>query len=1436
MTALDGAAPRSGVAVRASVAALDAALPDNGHWHVDSEVDSLSWVTKQERRERWKVLRSVQKYAAFMEGYAKAMAADACAVARGARPRGNDWLSDASDASASATSSAGVQRKQAARALDKLVEALGDATRDAHELASLPGMPLQASEAIAAVRVRFAAGRLLRDTLAPLLADAGALSAIDVACRAYRVAMDVAEALREYFDACRRRTAPQRAPPKHKQSKQSPSDDAQLAAVQRTACDSVDAALHALLVALSVFGLETLAFDTAAVCAEGAARAVYVSATVATLGGVAGASAPDECAASLRRALDAHTVAGDARQLLELVDKWAPSSLPTPTSRPSLPIVQHWLQDGALRVDLRLGYDARSAAAVADGPLARARAERATAHDEGVRDSCDDACVESFAAGLRARLPFVFVLQASLLGYELCRSTGLPGAEFTYALEAWQRRMADEIRAHRSVMVVAPTSSGKSFASYYCVQRLLATCETGTMAFVVPSSALVNQVSAVIYGAFNNTFNDTAVWGTFTREYRHGDLKSRVLVMQPECLEILLLSNTDSARLWRSRLQYVVFDEMHHLGDADTGATWERCIHLVPCPVIALSATVSNAEQVCAWMSQVERTKFCEPSRPDVVLVEHAERYSHLRHHTFDADQRRLIASHPWSLLTPELVRAHPAQLPDLLLHPHHIVTAFCVLRQCGVDVPVPPARPLVSLVGEQYPGDARAARSVLLTHRWCRALGDSLYHALRSVDDDGVVSQVIAALGDSGRASQLAAPNERIRGRLATDILSCVDELRSRDRAPTIVFGVSQARCNALAALMLSKIRKQIADEKAARADEITAEQAQRVAARERCQQLAAQIERAKSAAFLEAMEESHNDLADICNRPTIPEIIMMKATLSKAALKRYDERRDAAKLLHPPWRRSAALAELRTLHAVALRFGIGLHHAALPAAHRRLVEQMLRERQLAVVFTTDTLAHGLNMPCRSVVFTPPLFAPGKYLQMAGRAGRRQFDSVGDVVFVGFDDADVALLRAAPLPPICGQFALPPNHVLRVLGVVPPSAPPELSGPTWRDRIASLVRHPLLGATSGAALPTTRLLLESSLRQLRDWRFVTPNLALTLRAQFVTHLSWQPNARLLAMLLADGVVERALRQRDSDTAAVCIVLVSWLCPPSRSRGAADRHRLDVRAIVGDSIVDFVEQCERALTEVDTLRAAAAGDGSASTAAAAALDDALDAARASLIDQVRRDAESVLTPDCWASHELHPERSDGSVRLVCRANEPAASLSLDLVFPSDFPASAPTATVRVDGAATAVSLTSHWLRTGNLAAAVRLVLALLPQTDATAPLSKAARSSVDAFRLRADESLCADHDDAAAAGDAFALTSRARHATSLFLHFYRCRSLDAVSAVAGCDMYMAIKDFVFSLRSIVVVLFRARCDALAVVFGRVAEELDSHLKVAVGRY
>ncbi|KAF6198590.1 hypothetical protein GE061_008338 [Apolygus lucorum] len=99
--------------------------------------------------------------------------------------------------------------------------------------------------------------------------------------------------------------------------------------------------------------------------------------------------------------------------------------------------------------------------------------------------------------------------------------------------------------------------------------------------------------------------------------------------------------------------------------------------------------------------------------------------------------------------------------------------------------------------------------------------------------------------------------------------------------------------------------------------------------------------------------------------------------------------------------------LPQIRTLQSHLIR-GIGVHHSGILPVLKEIVEFLFQEGKVKLLFATETFAMGVNMPARTVVFysikkfdggEQRFLLPAEYIQMAGRAGRRGEDTVGNVI-----------------------------------------------------------------------------------------------------------------------------------------------------------------------------------------------------------------------------------------------------------------------------------------------------------------------------------------------------------------------------------------------------------------------------------------------------
>ena len=191
-----------------------------------------------------------------------------------------------------------------------------------------------------------------------------------------------------------------------------------------------------------------------------------------------------------------------------------------------------------------------------------------------------------------------------------------------FELDRFQLEAIRAIDGGRSVLVAAPTSSGKTVVAEHAVDRALA---SGRRAFyTAPIKALSNQKFRDLGrrlgpGQVGLLTGDNTILS-----------EAPVVVMTTEVLRNMLYAGSTAI----DDLAWVVLDEVHFLEDPYRGAVWEEVILNLPpqIGIVALSATVSNSEELGAWLNAVRG--------PTDVVVER-RRPVPLRSHYLVVERRR---------------------------------------------------------------------------------------------------------------------------------------------------------------------------------------------------------------------------------------------------------------------------------------------------------------------------------------------------------------------------------------------------------------------------------------------------------------------------------------------------------------------------------------------------------------------------------------------------------------------------------------------------------------------------------------------------------------------------------------------------------------------------------------------------------------------------
>jgi len=223
-----------------------------------------------------------------------------------------------------------------------------------------------------------------------------------------------------------------------------------------------------------------------------------------------------------------------------------------------------------------------------------------------------------------------------VVGHDTAGEISAFAAHYPFPLDPFQLEAITHLAQGRSVLVAAPTGTGKTLVAEYAIW--LAQRNHQRVIYTTPLKALSNQK----YHDMRTLYGFDAV-GLVT-----GDIvehsQASIVIMTTEVYRNMLLEESgdrftgDESVIPSSlaNVAFVIFDELHYLSDVERGPVWEEAIICSPQHVqlVGLSATVSNAQELANWISRVHRP---------ISLVLHEERAVPLDHYYFIDNELHLV-------------------------------------------------------------------------------------------------------------------------------------------------------------------------------------------------------------------------------------------------------------------------------------------------------------------------------------------------------------------------------------------------------------------------------------------------------------------------------------------------------------------------------------------------------------------------------------------------------------------------------------------------------------------------------------------------------------------------------------------------------------------------------------------------------------------------
>lgn len=635
-----------------------------------------------------------------------------------------------------------------------------------------------------------------------------------------------------------------------------------------------------------------------------------------------------------------------------------------------------------------------------------------------------------------------------------------PDPRTNFDADKWQRDVLDVVDREENVFVVAPTSAGKTFISFYAIEKVLRADDDGMLIFIAPTKALVNQMAAEIEARYSKNYKTQggkSVWAIHSGDYKiHDPEKCQVLVTVPQVLQKLLMSPVQAQR-WSPKIRRIIFDEIHCIR-GEEGTIWEQLLLLAPCPIVALSATVGNPDEFTAWLAATQAAH----KRP-VTLIRHNQRYSDLRKFVYipaiasEADfakgekisgdiQGQLRDMHPASAL-----HFGPRIMPDDLgFEPRDCFNIYEHMRQCKTpefDMPED-LEPNRYFSKYHFITKANVVEYQLkIKQHLAKWLADpnsrnhdSPFMKLMNILDGGLRNRTEAV---TKRWAQLIEKTVDDTSKPTTlleeAIVPMLEDLDTEGLLPSLLFNYDRSVVETLGEKVLNVLEAREAEfrdsdpswQRKLKAYEkwvgdADKRQKEKERAMKRTKKNADKDDDAPEQAEAEVEEVGWQESFD----PTAPD-----PNYSFIGLKNTYGDQDMAEELARLERRNACPSWMLR----ALRRGVGIHHSGLNRRYRQLVELAFRSKYLRVVICTGTLALGINMPATSAIFVGDgvQLTALNFRQAAGRAGRRGYDVLGHVGFLCVPMDKIDRLLVSRIPAISGHYPVTTTLLLRLFNLL---------------------------------------------------------------------------------------------------------------------------------------------------------------------------------------------------------------------------------------------------------------------------------------------------------------------------------------------------------------------------------------------------------------
>jgi len=546
--------------------------------------------------------------------------------------------------------------------------------------------------------------------------------------------------------------------------------------------------------------------------------------------------------------------------------------------------------------------------------------------------------------------------------------------------DEWQIKVIEHMdTANTSIVVRAPTSAGKSVLSGYATTK-------GKVLYVVPTDALAWQMSAFVGNILGT--NVPIVTVTYQSSPSRDDMIE--LLNHAPAIVGTADSIVDFLPFIKNDFKWIVLDEVHMIGKPE-GSAMEHIVKVLSdVPVLALSATIGNTDELVDWFQSLTTNS--------VKLVTCDKRFFNLQRFYYEPETNGLVSLHPLALVD-------ESQIADKSI--------------CNKSLqPTPPnAWDLAMKLKEKF--DLGALDPYLLFPRDKRIELDDAnswfyklieFIANKYETDRDLIMSIIDQYKQEGLNSS------------PIDLIKLAFKLKSEDKTPAIIFQKNTIACLRLAREFAKNVEnlEQETYPKLVNQRLKEAKIAHRLEKKLKCNDGDDNNKKKQEGNSRKEMKQMMGNIKlkkdgyGVSSVPQAEETVMHVASIQEPHpdfnfnSSQYFNENTLEEWVKNLKKYFPNTGEYYHFMIKLLWRGVGVYAKGLPDPYLRLVQSLACQKQLAIVFSDQSLVFGVSMPFRTVVVIRDEkleddLDPMMFHQMSGRAGRRGLDKEGNVVFAGY-------------------------------------------------------------------------------------------------------------------------------------------------------------------------------------------------------------------------------------------------------------------------------------------------------------------------------------------------------------------------------------------------------------------------------------------------